>query len=335
MAEEEPACEHIFVPVITKAPLSPPWRQRLIDWVGAPGKRIILPALAPGLSPSQVFAGTPVSLSRVQLVQWGGDPLRLASLVSQRAMHGARPALFISYRRQEAAAIADQIFDEMSHRGFRVFLDRFSGTAGRLFPQELAEELADRDVVLVLETPGILQSRWTMWEIAFARAYRLGLLAMQWPGAPSLRGIADRIPIKLGGGSQLSTSDLKAAADFVERGHAIAALTRRAFYEALVEFAALSKKGTVQFTGDGVLEVFSKKGTSGGLVVASGRPGCLAEVHRLARAAASSGKPALLLAGQHQHLRPDAQADLIWLAGRTNVDLVGRAVVYNKIRALI
>jgi hypothetical protein len=76
----------------------------------------------------------------------------LASLVSQRALYGERPGLFISYRRKEAAVIADQLFDEMSHRGFRVFLDRFSGTSGKLFPQEIAEEIADRDVVLV---PGI------------------------------------------------------------------------------------------------------------------------------------------------------------------------------------
>jgi hypothetical protein len=335
MAETEPACEHILVAVIAQAPISSSCQQMLSDWASRPGRRLILPALAPGITHQQAFGGTSASISGLQLVPWGGDPQRLASLVAQRALHGARPGLFISYRRLDSAAVADQLFDEMSHRGFRVFLDRFSVTTGRLVQQEIAEELADRDVVLVLETDNILQSRWTSWEIAFARTYRLGLLALQWPGAPTLRGISDRRSINPGRGGILTANELRSAADFIERGHTLASLTRRAFYEALVEAAALSKQGSVHPTGTGALRLLDRGGTERALVAPSGRPGSLAEVHRLVRAALQPPNGPLLLAGQHRHLPPDAHDDLNWLAQTVGVDLAGRADVYRQVRTLL
>jgi len=335
MTESEPACEHILVPVIAQAPLSSHWLQELNNWIGMGGKRIVLPAISSGLAHTQVLSTAPRQIAQLQLVPWGGNPRRLASLVSQRALYGERPKLFISYRRQEATTVADQIFDEMNRRGFEIFLDRFSGTSGRLFPQEISEELASRDVVLVLETPQILQSRWTLWEVAFARTYRLGLLALQWPGAPSLRGITSRQSINPTTNGNLATTALDAVADFIERGHTLAALTRRAFYEALVEAAALSRNGTAQPRGDGVLELFNQSGSSRGFVVPAGRPGCLAEVHRLARATGGPAAHPRILAGQHEHLRPNALEDLKWLANTAGINLSGRADVYRNVQALL
>jgi hypothetical protein len=223
----------------------------------------------------------------------------------------------------------------MSHRGFRVFLDRFSGTSGRLFPQEIAEELAERDVVLVLETPGILQSRWTFWEIAFARTYRLGLLALHWQNAPQLRGIVDRHQVAPRKNGRLTAAELPVVAGFIERCHTLAALTRRAFYEALVEAAACSKQGAVRPAGEGVVELVNKNKLSKGFVMPSGRPGCLGDVHRLVSASGGSGGLPCLLAGQHEHHRPSAQDDLNWLAGTAGIRLSGRADIYKHVKALL
>jgi hypothetical protein len=335
MSESEPACEHILVPVIAQAPLSPYWLHELNTWSGMKGRRVILPAILPGLDHAQVFRAAHKKISQLQLVSWGGDPKRLASLVSQRALCDERPRLFISYRRQEAAAVADQIFDEMNRRGFQVFLDRFSSTSGRLFPQEITEELADRDVVLVLETPNILLSTWTLWEISFARTYRLGILALQWPGAPRLPGITNRHLINPTASGDLIAGGLDAASNFIERGHTLAALTRRAFYEALVEAAAKSKNGIARPLGDGILEVLDQTGGSRGFVTPAGRPGCLAEVHRLARTPGAPATHPRILAGQHEHLRPNALDDLRWLATTVGVDLSGRAEVYRNVKALL
>jgi hypothetical protein len=315
MTAGEAACVHVLVPLIGQAPISSTWLQEINAWMGKDAVRwIVMPAIAPRLDHAKVFAAVSPTISRLQLVPWGGKTARLASLVLQRALYGERPGLFISYRRQEAAAVADQIFDEMCRRGFRVFLDRFSGTSGRPFPQEISEELADRDVVLVLETPGLLKSRWTLWEVSFARAYRLGLLALQWPEARSMPNIIDRLKIAPTSGGELSKAGLRDAADFIERHHTLAALSRRAFYEALVEAAALSKSGTVRPVGEGAVEIQNRKHALTGFVAPAGRPGRLADVHRLAAVAPRSAKVPRILAGQHQHLPPPAQDDMAWLA---------------------
>lgn len=334
ISENEPACVHVLVPLIAQAPLNAQSSSLFDSWLARFGaKAIVMPALAPGVSHQQVFGSASQNISQLQLAPWGGDPARLASLVLRRALCGERPGLFISYRRHEAAAVADQIFDAMSHRGFRVFLDRFSGTTGRLFPQEIAEEMADKDVVLVLATPQIAQSRWTLWEIAFARLYRLGLLALQWPNCPQIPGIQDHHTVCPTTNSTLEDADLKQAADFIERGHTLAALTRRAFYETLVEAAALSKQGTVKPVGDGVLDVANSNKASVATVLAAGRPGRLADVHKLVDANSRSTAPHILLAGQHRHLPLHAQDDLKWLAAKMRIVLSGRAEVYRDIRA--
>jgi hypothetical protein len=336
MSESEPACVHILVPIIARAPLGRQWLSIIDGWLTRFGAgAIVTPVIASGLSHQKVFKHAPQGISRLQIAPWGGNPNRLASLVLQRALHNERPSLFISYRRQEAAAVADQIFDEMSHRGFRVFLDRFSGTSGRLFPQELAEEMADRDVVLVLETPQLSQSRWTLWEIAFARLYRIGLLALRWPNAPQIPGINDRRPISLTSSQTLGKADLRDVGDFIEQRHTLAALTRRAFYEALVEAAARSKKGTVQATGPGVLDILNRKQLSVGTVLPAGRPGRLGDVRKLIGAAPGSTKAPLILAGQHGHLPLSAQDDLKWLASSNRVTLSGRTDIYQQVRALL
>jgi hypothetical protein len=134
---------------------------------------------------------------------------------------------------------------------------------------------------------------------------------------------------------ELTKTALEAASDFIERGHTLAALTRRAFYEALIEAAALSRNGSARPTGEGVLELFDQHGNSKGLVVPAGRPGCLAEVHRLARVTGAPPTHPRLLAGQHEHLRPSAREDLNWLAKTAGVDLYGRAGVYNRVQTLL
>lgn len=62
---------------------------------------------------------------------------------------GGRPSVFLSYIRKEARDVADQLFDALGHRGYGVYLDQFSGVPGRIFPEQIAEELADKAVLLL------------------------------------------------------------------------------------------------------------------------------------------------------------------------------------------
>lgn len=336
ITESEPSCVHSLVPIIGQVPLSANMLGTVATWQKKdPDRWTVMPALLPGLTHQKAFGSVLSPISQLQIAPWGGSADRLASIVLQRAVHGERPGVFLSYRRQESSALADQIFDEMTRRGFQVFLDRFSGTTGRLFPQEIAEELAERGVVVVLETLGILKSRWTLWEVAFARIYRLGLLALQLPGAPSIPGVASRLPVVPLSSGRLSNTEAAQAADFIERQHTLAALSRRAFYETLIEAAAKAKGGTTQTAAEGAIEILNGHGASIAIVVPTGRPGRLADARLLVLAAGAISNRPLILAGQHQHLPPQAQTDMSWLATKLNVELLGLVAAYQRVKALV
>ena len=91
--------------------------------------------------------------------------------------------IFISYKRTDTSVFAEQLFDRLNHEGFEVFLDRFSIEPGVNFQNRLYQELADKAMIVFLESPNFLSSSWIQLEIAFAKKYRLGLLALNIDGA--------------------------------------------------------------------------------------------------------------------------------------------------------
>ena len=97
--------------------------------------------------------------------------------------------IFISYRRDDTTAFAEQLFDRLHHEGFDVFLDRFSINPGVNFQNRLYQELADKAMIVFLESPTFLSSPWIQLEIAFAKKYRLGLLALNIDGSPKIPSI--------------------------------------------------------------------------------------------------------------------------------------------------
>jgi len=99
--------------------------------------------------------------------------------------------IFISYRRTETESIAIQLFNRLSHEGFDVFLDRFSIEPAVNFQVRLYQELADKAMVVFLESPDFLNSEWIKLEVAFAKQYRLGLLALNIDNAPKIQSIDD------------------------------------------------------------------------------------------------------------------------------------------------
>ena len=197
----------------------------------------------------------------------------------------------------------------------------FSGTPGRYFPQELAEEMADKAVLLVIETLGILNSRWTLWEVAFAHRYRLGLLALNISQAPQLTRIAKRRNVQPDPTGIMAPSTLAAVVDFINQEWIFAAMRRRAFYDGLVAGAAAAGGGTVTDCGDGLVHLSDHNGTPSAIISPCGRPGQLADVRPLADA--SSASASKLLLGQHHHLPLQAYDDLSWLAHKHSIGLHG------------
>jgi hypothetical protein len=89
--------------------------------------------------------------------------------------------VFVSYRRTEARNAAVQLHDELTARGFDVFLDTHDIRPGEPFQEILFHRLVDCDVMVMLDTPTYFESRWTKEEIGRARAKEIQILRVIWP----------------------------------------------------------------------------------------------------------------------------------------------------------
>lgn len=98
----------------------------------------------------------------------------LGMLPSQRRV-------FVSYRREESAHVALQLFEALSARHFDVFLDTHSVSAAADFQAVLWHRLCDSDVLIMLDTPGYFSSRWTTEEWGKAIAKSISMLQLVWP----------------------------------------------------------------------------------------------------------------------------------------------------------
>lgn len=89
--------------------------------------------------------------------------------------------VFVSYRRVESRAAALQLHDLLAARGFDVFLDTHDIRPGDPFQDVLWHRLVDSDVMVMLDTPGYFDNRWTREEIGRARAKDIQVLRVIWP----------------------------------------------------------------------------------------------------------------------------------------------------------
>lgn len=89
--------------------------------------------------------------------------------------------VFVSYRRVDSRSAALQLHDLLASRGFDVFLDTHDIRPGDPFQDVLWHRLADSDVMVMLDTPGYFDSRWTRQEIGRARAKDIQVLRVIWP----------------------------------------------------------------------------------------------------------------------------------------------------------
>ena len=89
--------------------------------------------------------------------------------------------VFISYARMDSARIALQLFDALNQRGYNVFLDTASIEKGEIFQDELWHQMADSDLVVMLNTKNYAGRHWCKEEYIKAMAHRIGILAISWP----------------------------------------------------------------------------------------------------------------------------------------------------------
>ncbi len=93
--------------------------------------------------------------------------------------------VFISYKRSDSAAVANQLYDVLSRNQFDVFLDTYSIRGAADFQAELHHRITDCDVLIQLNSQGFKDSKWCKEEITEANARRVGVLQINWPNVKS------------------------------------------------------------------------------------------------------------------------------------------------------
>lgn len=91
--------------------------------------------------------------------------------------------IFISYKRKDCQALANQIYDKFLHAGFTVFLDTESLSAGVNFQNMLRHRLADSFVLLLLNSEHFFDdnSKWTLEEYNTAQSLQIGICSIMMP----------------------------------------------------------------------------------------------------------------------------------------------------------
>jgi hypothetical protein len=157
-----------------------------LDWLLRTGVPII-----PVVSDiRRVAREIPVNLRRLNCMSYGAEGARgVATLMLECA--GLLPRqrrVFLSYRRCEARQAALQLFDALSARLFDVFLDTHEIAPAEDFQAMLWHRLCDSDVLIMLDTAGYFESRWTSAEFGRALAKSIAVLRVGWPDTtPSIR----------------------------------------------------------------------------------------------------------------------------------------------------
>ena len=89
--------------------------------------------------------------------------------------------VFLSYKRNESTSVAIQLYEALELYNFDVFLDTHSIGKGEPFQDELWHRMTDCDVIILLNTPGFLESHWCKEEFAEAGAKQIGIVQLVWP----------------------------------------------------------------------------------------------------------------------------------------------------------
>lgn len=156
-------------------------------------------------------AVAPPSLHGINGWEWNGpEPARRLArvLLEQLGIEERQRRVFISHRRDDGINAAEQLHDELSHRFFEPFIDRFAIPSGEDVQERIAEALEQYAFLLLLETPLAHDSPWVFYEVEYALSHSVGMHIVRWPA------VVEAIPATAGlRRLQLDPADLVGAAD--------------------------------------------------------------------------------------------------------------------------
>jgi hypothetical protein len=234
----------------------------------------------------------PPELRRQHTAFWHGDAIEeLALTVLARAgVTSLDRRVFISYRRVDTKPMADQLFDALSRLNYSVYLDTVSTHPGLDFQNQLFEHLADKSMVVVLQSASFHQSQWTMAEVEFALRHNLSLLILRFPDAKdSLAGCRagdqlmlerDDLDPNQGPPFALTSGALVRVVNRINRVHDLELVARR-FDMYKRTLAALQRQGLnpLPHSGDVCLHIADALGQARFSLVPAERPPGFYELH--------------------------------------------------------
>lgn len=161
-----------------------------------------IPILPIASTDRHITAEMPDQLRRFNCLTYAGHgPLRISTaLLECVGLLPRQRRVFVSYRRDEARGAALQLFNSLSARVFDVFLDTHAIAPGEDFQAVLWHRLCDSDVLIMLDTPGYFEKRWTKAEYGRALAKGISVLRVGWPGVNPSRyaGTTSRMDLAVG-----------------------------------------------------------------------------------------------------------------------------------------
>ena len=110
-------------------------------------------------------------------------PLTALILESLRLLRSRR-RIFLSYKRDEAAAAATQLYHQLDASSFDPFIDTHSIRQGDVFQERLWHRMADCDLVVLFYTGQVLKSGWVLDELDRANTMGITVFQLIWPGVP-------------------------------------------------------------------------------------------------------------------------------------------------------
>ncbi|NTS41923.1 toll/interleukin-1 receptor domain-containing protein [Flavisolibacter sp. BT320] len=238
------------------------------------------------VQPQGQFIQLPAPLNSPQAAFWTNDVGDvLPELWRLMGMDHRDSRIFISYKKTDTSPLAEQLYEGLSKKGFEVFLDRFSIGVGIHFQRRLYQELADKAMVLFLESPNFQQSDWVKLEIAFAKKNRLGFYALNRWGDPRIPSIDDSYRYFLhghhftAGGAELNDQTLNHVIAEIKTQHSKALFRKRLYLQSNLYYF-LQRRGLPYHLGvDGLIETADARGQSTYKIWATPRPAELEDYH--------------------------------------------------------
>ncbi len=315
-------------------------------WMTGGEQYLVLPLLPKGSDPLGLL---PHELHHLNVAWWENAPQDCLDEILGIAGIGTQDRrVFISYRRNESLEIAEQLFEELPKFGFDVFVDRFRVPPGIDFQERLTDELSDKAMVLVLESPSILLSQWTEYELAFAKKHDLGHLAIHLPGGVSVPWLDDEYrvefditdldpPAALSASSRLTPEALSKLTQRLIEEHTRSYIRRREFLLESIR-AALTRHGATDQLldprGHLVVEVGPITKRKRYLVWASPRPPRTSDFHEAHRASAFGIGPsrAMVTTTVYREVRRHREAN--WLAEVSMIRLADEGQISDLAQAI-